>query len=120
VLLVSPAILIGAGAVRVRSRELDALLLGEVAAQSIGADVPHVVRLVLVTLHILRLAVGSTHPGLLPARFVARANRAALTRLAPMEIPAGVITAAVGTPLGGRLPYLRRFETEREIEEARR
>jgi iron complex transport system permease protein len=126
VLLAAPAILIGAAAILVHARELDALLLGEVTAQSIGVDVPRV-RLVLVLStslligaavaaagpigfvgllvpHILRLVVGSTHRGLLPAAFfgggifVVLADLAARALLAPMEIPVGVITAAVGAP----------------------
>jgi iron complex transport system permease protein len=126
VLLAAPAILMGAGAVVVHARELDALLLGEVTAQSIGVDVPRV-RLVLVVgtslmigaavaaagpigfvgllvPHILRLAVGSTHRRLLPMSFVAGgifvvlADLAARTLLTPMEIPVGVVTATVGAP----------------------
>jgi iron complex transport system permease protein len=125
-LLAAPAILIGGVAILVHARELDALLLGEVTAQSIGVDVPRV-RLVLVlgtslligaavaaagpigfvgllVPHILRLAVGSMHRTLLPAcflgggLFVVLADLAARTLLVPMEIPVGVVTAAVGAP----------------------
>jgi iron complex transport system permease protein len=126
VLLAAPAILVGGGAVVVHARELDALLLGEITAQSIGVDVARV-RLVLVlgtslmigaavaaagpigfvgllVPHILRLAVGSTHRRLLPVSFVAGgvfvvlADLAARTLLTPMEIPVGVVTATVGAP----------------------
>jgi len=126
VLLAAPAIAIGGAAIVVHARELDALLLGEVTAQSIGVDVPRV-RLVLVLStslligaavaaagpigfvgllvpHILRLVVGSTHRALLPASFlgggifVVLADLAARTLLSPMEIPVGVVTAAVGAP----------------------
>ena len=125
-LLAVPAILIGGVAILVHARELDALLLGEVTAQSIGVDVPRV-RLVLVlgtslligaavaaagpigfvgllVPHILRLVVGSMHRTLLPAcflgggLFVVLADLAARTLLVPMEIPVGVVTAAVGAP----------------------
>jgi iron complex transport system permease protein len=125
-LLAAPAILIGAVVIVVHARELDALLLGEVTAQSIGVDVPRI-RLVLVLStslligaaiaaagpigfvgllvpHILRLVVGSTHRTLLPASFlggglfVVLADLAARTLLVPIEIPVGVVTAAVGAP----------------------
>jgi iron complex transport system permease protein len=125
-LLAAPAIVIGGAAILVHARELDALLLGEVTAQSIGVDVPRVrVVLVLATSlligaavaaagpigfvgllvpHILRLAVGSMHRTLLPAcflgggLFVVLADLTARTLLVPMEIPVGVVTAAVGAP----------------------
>jgi iron complex transport system permease protein len=125
-LLAAPAILIGAIAIVVHAREMDALLLGEVTAQSIGVDVPRL-RLVLVLAtsllvgaavaaagpigfvgllvpHILRLVVGATHRPLLPASFlvggvfVVLADLAARTLLTPLEIPVGVVTAAVGAP----------------------
>jgi len=125
--LATPAILIGGAAILVCARELDALLLGEVTAQSIGVDVGRV-RLVLVLAtslmigaavaaagpigfvgllvpHILRLGLGSAHRTLLPASFlggglfVVVADLAARALLSPMEIPVGVVTAAVGAPL---------------------
>jgi iron complex transport system permease protein len=125
-LLAAPAILVGGGVILAHARELDALLLGELTAQSIGVDVARV-RLVLVlgtslligaavaaagpigfvgllVPHILRLVVGSTHRTLLPASFlggglfVVLADLAARTLLIPMEIPVGVVTAAVGAP----------------------
>jgi iron complex transport system permease protein len=126
VLLAAPAIAVGGAVILLHARELDALLLGEITAQSIGVDVPRV-RLVLVLStslligaavaaagpigfvgllvpHILRLVVGSIHRALLPAAFlgggifVVLADLAARTLLSPMEIPVGVITAAVGAP----------------------
>jgi iron complex transport system permease protein len=125
-LLATPAILVGGVAILVHARELDALLLGEVTAQSIGVDVVRVrLMLVLATSlligaavaaagpigfvgllvpHILRLLVGSMHRALLPAcflgggLFVVLADLAARTLLVPMEIPVGVVTAAVGAP----------------------
>jgi len=103
-----------AGAILVHARELDALLLGEVTAPSIGVDLPRV-RLVLILSTSLLIgaavaaagpigSVGSTHRGLLAAAFLGGgiflvlADLAARTLLAPMEIPVGVITAALGAP----------------------
>jgi iron complex transport system permease protein len=126
VFLAGPAVLAGAVAAAVHARDLDALLLGEVAAQSVGVDVPRVrLRIVLATSlmigaavatagpigfvgllvpHILRLVVGPSHRTLLPASFLAGgffvvvADLAARTVLVPMEIPVGVVTATVGAP----------------------
>jgi iron complex transport system permease protein len=126
VFLAAPAILLGAATIIVHARELDALLLGEVTAQSIGVDVGRI-RLVLVlgtslligaavaaagpigfvgllVPHILRLVVGATHRALLPASFLAGglfvvlADLVARTLLTTIEIPVGVVTAAVGAP----------------------
>ncbi len=138
VLLAAPPILVGGAAILLHARELDALLLGEVTAQSIGVDVPRV-RMVLVLStslligaavaaagpigfvgllvpHILRLVVGPTHQVLLPAAFfgggifVVLADLAARTLLTPMEIPVGVVTAAVGAPFFLALLVRRRPE----------
>jgi len=126
VFLAAPAVLAGAVVIAVHARDLDALLLGEIAAQSVGVDVPRVrLRIVLATSlmigaavaaagpigfvgllvpHILRLVVGPTHSALLPASFLAGglfvvvADLAARTLLLPMEIPVGVVTATVGAP----------------------
>ena len=124
--LAAPAILLGAATIIVHARELDALLLGEVTAQSIGVDVGRT-RLVLVlgtslligaavaaagpigfvgllVPHILRLVVGASHRALLPASFLAGglfvvlADLVARTLLTTIEIPVGVVTAAVGAP----------------------
>jgi iron complex transport system permease protein len=102
------------------------LLLGELAAQSVGVDVPRVrVRVVvavslvvgaavavagpigfvgLVVPHILRLVVGSAHRALVPLSFVGGglfvviADVCARTLLAPAEVPVGIVTAALGAP----------------------
>jgi iron complex transport system permease protein len=121
-----PAILLGAALLAAHARELDALLLGELAAQSVGVDVPRVrLRVVLsVSLvvgaaiavagpigfvgllvpHLLRLVVGAGHRALLPLSFVAGgvfvvgADIVARTLLSPAEIPVGIVTAAMGAP----------------------
>jgi iron complex transport system permease protein len=125
-LLGAPAILVGSAVVLAQARELDALLLGELAAQSVGVDVPRVrVRVVvavslvvgaavavagpigfvgLLVPHVLRLLVGAGHRALLPLSFVGGgvfvvfADVVARTLLAPAEIPVGIVTAAIGAP----------------------
>jgi iron complex transport system permease protein len=126
-LLGGPAILVGSAVVLAQARELDALLLGELAAVSVGIDVPRVrVRVVLavalvvgaavavagpigfvglVVPHVLRLVVGASHRVLVPLSFVGggvfvvAADIFARTLLAPAEVPVGIVTAALGTPI---------------------
>ncbi|HVU52622.1 MAG TPA: iron ABC transporter permease [Polyangia bacterium] len=126
-LLGGPAVLVGAAVVLAQARELDALLLGELAAVSVGIDVARVrVRVVLgvslvvgaavavagpigfvglVVPHVLRLVVGARHRVLVPLSFVGggvfvvAADIFARTLLAPAEIPVGIVTAALGTPV---------------------
>jgi iron complex transport system permease protein len=127
-LLLGAAPILGGVAIIVASaRELDALLLGELGAASVGVDVPRVrLRLVLASAlvvgaavaiagpigfvgllvpHVVRLAVGPSHRTLLPLSFVGGgvflviADVVARTLLGPTEIPVGVVTAAVGAPV---------------------
>ncbi|HET6280892.1 MAG TPA: iron ABC transporter permease [Polyangia bacterium] len=127
VLLGAPAVVVGAAVVIAHARSLDALLLGEIGAQSVGVDLPRV-RLILTVAtslivgasvavagpvgfvgllipHIVRLAVGPGHRVLMPLSFflggvfVSFADLVARTVLAPGEIPVGVVTAAVGAPI---------------------
>jgi iron complex transport system permease protein len=121
-----PAIVAGTALIAAQARELDALLLGELAAQSVGVDVPRVrLRVVLsVSLivgaavavagpvgfvgllvpHLLRLIVGAPHRALVPLSFlgggvfVVLADVVARTLLVPAEIPVGIVTAAMGAP----------------------
>jgi iron complex transport system permease protein len=125
-LLGAPAVLVGSAAVLADARQLDALLLGEVAAQSVGVDVARVrVRVVvavsvvvgaavavagpigfvgLIVPHVLRLVAGARHRALVPLSFVGGglfvvvADILARTLLAPAEIPVGIVTAALGAP----------------------
>jgi iron complex transport system permease protein len=125
-LMGAPAVALGGALIVAQARELDALLLGELAAQSVGVDVPRTrVRVVLaVSLvvgaavamagpigfvgllvpHLLRLWVGPGHRALLPLSFVGGgvfvvvADLLARTALTPAEIPVGVVTAALGAP----------------------
>jgi iron complex transport system permease protein len=121
-----PAVLAGSALVVAQARELDALLLGELTAQSVGVDVARVrLRVVLsVSLivgaavavagpigfvgllvpHLLRLVVGAPHRALVPLSFlgggifVVVADVIARTLLVPAEIPVGIVTAALGAP----------------------
>jgi iron complex transport system permease protein len=125
-LLGAPAVLLGGAVILAQARELDALLLGELTAQSVGVDVPRVrVRLVLavsvvigaavavagpigfvglIVPHLMRLVAGATHRALIPLAFlgggifIVAADIVARTLLAPAEIPVGIVTAALGAP----------------------
>lgn len=109
------------------ARELDLLSLGEETAGHLGADVERIkLRLVAVTgaltaaavavsgmigfvglvvPHIIRLARGPLHRGLLPAAFIlggamlVGADVLARTAAAPIEFPVGVVTALIGVPI---------------------
>jgi len=122
----APAVLLGSAIIVGHARELDALLLGEIGAQSVGVDVPRVrLRLImavalvvgagvavagpigfvgLLVPHLVRLVVGAAHRALLPlsfvggAVFVVLADLVSRTLLAPGEVPVGVVTAALGAP----------------------
>ncbi|MGD9482614.1 iron ABC transporter permease [Streptomyces sp. TRM70308] len=124
--LPAAALLLGLGALLVRSRALNLLLAGEEAATTMGLDVARFrarmfVLLSLVTgvlvasagpigfvglmmPHIVRLFVGGDHRRVLPAAalagavFLVWADVAARTVAAPMEIPVGVLTALCGGP----------------------
>jgi iron complex transport system permease protein len=125
-LIAFPTTAVGAAVVMVSARELDALLLGEVQAASLGVDVPAVRRRLIVATsivvggavavagviafvglvvpHVLRLLVGPSHSVLLPASllfgaaFVVGTDLLCRTVAAPADIRLGVMTAAVGAP----------------------
>ena len=124
-LLGAPAVLVGTAVIAAHARDLDALLLGEVSAQSVGVDVPRVrLRLVLATAlivgaavavagpiafvgllvpHVLRLAIGAPHRALVPLSFfgggVFLVIADVVARTASADLPVGVVTAAVGAPM---------------------
>jgi iron complex transport system permease protein len=135
-LLGGPAVLVGTTVIAAHARDLDALLLGEVSAQSVGVDVPRVrLRLVLATAlvvgaavavagpiafvgllvpHVLRLAVGAPHATLVPLSFfgggVFLVVADVVARTLSADIPVGVVTAAVGAPVFLALLIRRRVE----------
>lgn len=124
--LVGPLVLLALAAGWTLSRGLDALGLGEEAAQQLGVAVEREKRLVillgslltatavavggligfvgLVAPHIVRLVVGPGHRLLLPAAalfgaaFLVLADLLARALLPPTEIPVGILTAFVGGP----------------------
>jgi iron complex transport system permease protein len=142
VLLVAPTTLIGSAIVIASSRELDALLLGEIQAVALGVDVPRVRRRLifatsiivggavavsgvigfvgLVIPHLLRLVVGPSHVILLPAcllfgaSFVVAADLLCRTLVAPEELRLGVMTATLGAPFFLFLLLSRRKEMSLE------
>ena len=135
-LLATPAILVGTVAITAHARELDALLLGEVGAQSVGVDVSRVrLRLVLASAlvvgaavavagpiafvgllvpHLLRLAFGARHVVLVPLSFlgggVFLVIADVIARKLSADVPVGVVTATVGAPLFLALLVRRRRE----------
>ncbi len=125
VLLGGPAILAGSAVIAAHARELDALMLGEIGATSVGVDVPRVrIRLVLASAlivgaavavagpigfvgllvpHLVRLALGAGHRALLPLAFTGGGLFLLLADLVARAIPdrtipVGVVTAAIGAP----------------------
>jgi iron complex transport system permease protein len=138
VLFVAPTTLVGAAILVASSRELDALLLGEMQAVALGVDVPRVRRRLiaatavvvggavavsgvigfvgLVVPHLLRLLVGPAHAILIPASllfgaaFVVGADLLCRTVVAPEELRLGVVTAGLGAPFFLFLLLSRRRE----------
>ncbi len=136
--MVAPATLLGAAVIVAHARELDALLLGETHAASVGVDVPRVRRTLLfaaalvtgvavavsgvigfvglVIPHMIRLVSGPRHGWLLPlsmaagASFLVLADLLARTLIAPEEIRLGIVTACVGAPFFLYLLTTRRRE----------
>lgn len=136
--IVAPGTLLGAAVIVAHARDLDALLLGETHAVSVGVDVPRVRRTVLfaaslmiglavavsgiitfvglVIPHMLRLVMGPRHGWLLPLSmvvgggFLVATDLLARTLIAPEEIRLGIITACVGAPFFLYLLMTRRRE----------
>ena len=138
VLTVIPAAIIGAGVAYFYSKDLNALLLGEEMASTLGVEVENT-RLVLIGIsslmtaaavsvsgligfigliipHWVRLMVGPNHRILIPVAalsgmlFMVLADTFARTILSPMEIPIGIIMALVGAPFFLYLLRRRRME----------
>lgn len=115
------------GLVASHARELDALLLSEIHAASLGVDVHRVRKAIvlaaalgsagavsiagvvpfvgLVVPHLLRRVVGPLHGHLVPASilggslFVLTADLCARRAVAPAELQLGAVTSALGAPL---------------------
>ncbi len=125
--IAAPIVFAGAAAVLVYSRDLDALVLGETQAYSVGVDVPRVRRNLiaataaitgatvavagpigfvgLVVPHILRLFMGPGHRWLLPVSalaggaFLVFADILCRLIVRPAELQLGILTALTGGPL---------------------
>lgn len=110
-----------------KTRVLDALSMGETEAWASGIDVAHEKRaavtlaallsatvvafagmigfIALVIPHLIRLILGASHKGLIPASALAGAtlfllsDTIARNLIAPRELPVGVITAFIGAPV---------------------
>lgn len=126
VALAAPYLLIGYAGARFFARDLNLLVLGDDTARALGVSVARaragltaaaslmaaaavaVSGLIgfvgLVVPHLLRLVVGPDHRRLLPAAALAGgitlllADTLARTIIAPVEIPVGIVTAALGAP----------------------
>jgi len=122
-----PGALVGMALLLVSGRDLDVLALGETAATRVGVPVPRVAAVVLVGVGVgvgasvalagvigfvgllapaaMRPLVGPGHRALLPASAVGGAGMLVAADLiarsvaGPVEIPVGIVTAAVGGPL---------------------
>jgi iron complex transport system permease protein len=125
--LILPFMLIGSFILFYHYRELNALALGEDAADHIGVDVKKGKRFILIGAslltgaavavsgsigfvglvipHLVRLVTGPNHRHVLPismligGAFLILADLMARTMIAPKELPIGVITALIGAPV---------------------
>jgi iron complex transport system permease protein len=119
-------LLVGAAVVTRTHRDLDLVQVDEVTPRVLGVDVPrsrtlHVAVAVLLTAaataavgpisfvglvapHAARMLIGKRHRWLLPttvalgAALVALSDMVGRTAIAPAQLPAGLVTAVVGTP----------------------
>lgn len=138
VLTVIPYAIVGVGAAYFFSKELNALLLGEEMATTLGIEVEYVKLLLivfsslmtaaavsvsgligfvgLIIPHWIRLLIGPNHRLLIPVSALSGmllmvvADALARTIMAPVEIPIGVIMALVGAPFFLYLLRRRRLE----------
>ncbi len=122
-----PAVMVSGALVRLLSPAMDVLLLGPRSAHDIGVNVPRTVQLLLLLVgattavvvslcgvigfvdlivpHLLRPIVGAGHRRLAPACALAGgtimilADVVARTLASPAEIPVGIVTAILGSPV---------------------
>ncbi len=126
VLTVLPYAAIGLGFAYYYSKELNALLMGDEMAYTMGVEVEKVRKLLIIVAtlmtaaavsvsgligfvglivpHFVRLVIGPNHRALAPfaaiggALLMLTADGIARTAMAPMEIPVGIIMALIGAP----------------------
>lgn len=125
--LVVATVVVGGAIIAAHARQLNGLALGDASATSLGLD-PDRLRLVLLVVcsamvaalvsvagpigfvglvvpHVARLLVGADHRRVLPAAtllgaaYLVAVDIVARTLFAPAEIPIGVVTAILGTPV---------------------
>lgn len=124
--LLTPVTLIGIGFLYAYSKELNILLMGDKAAQSLGVDVQKTNRILLIASslivaiavstsgvigfvglvipHIVRLFMGADNKRIIPFAallggcFMMAADTFARTVVQPSELPVGSITALIGSP----------------------
>jgi iron complex transport system permease protein len=125
--LIVPFMLVGSFILLIHYRELNALVLGEDAADHIGVDVKKRKTYILIGAslltgaavavsgsigfvglvipHLVRLVTGPNHRHVLPlsiltgGAFLILADLVARTIIAPKELPIGIITALIGAPV---------------------
>ncbi len=135
--LIFPFMIIGACILFYHHRELNAMALGEEAADHIGVDVKRGKTFILIGAslltgasvavsgtigfvglvipHLVRLITGPNHRYVLPlsmltgGTFLILADLTARTIIAPQELPIGVITALIGAPVFAILLIRERF-----------
>ena len=121
-----PLVVIGCGICLLFTRDLNALLMGDEEAHSLGVHVPRVRKIIiaassltvaaavsacgiigfvgLMVPHAMRLIIGPDHRALLPFSFIGGGlyllSIDLLSRIviAPMELPVGILTAMLGGP----------------------
>lgn len=136
---VTPQFAVGCAVVLLHSGQLNAILLGEEEAMSLGVDVQRVTRRLvaaaslltassvaaggiiafagLVVPHLVRLIVGPDHRRLIPnscllgAVFMLMADTFARSVIPPRELPVGIVTSLTGGPF---FVYLLRRQKPRE------
>lgn len=124
--MAAPSVLVGLSVAWLFGRDLNALLLGDETARSLGVEVGATRRVLiaasslmaaaavaaagligfigLIVPHLLRLAVGPDHRRLIPAAalggavLLVLADMLARSAIMPTELPVGVLTAAMGAP----------------------
>ena len=138
--LILPFFIIGLVLVLYHYRELNAMALGEQSARFIGMDVQKKKRLILIGAsiltgssvavsgaigfvglvipHLVRLLVGSNHRFVLPfslmfgGAYLVLADLLARTVIAPKELPIGVVTALIGSPVFALLLIRQRMKNK--------
>ncbi|WP_230203615.1 FecCD family ABC transporter permease [Bacillus massiliigorillae] len=136
--LILPFFIIGAAIILIHYRELNNMALGEQSAQFSGMDVKSKKKLILIGAsiltgaavavsgaigfvglvipHLVRLLTGANHRYVLPfslligGAYLVLADLLARTIIAPTELPIGVVTALIGTPIFTILLVKQRFK----------